>query len=401
MTRTRILSLVAIAALVGGCGSDPVVPATAVASVSGPSATPSHGPTVTAEAAEPLPAWTWTAGTVDGDVAGAIVAIWPLADGFAAVATRVWSDEDDRARATFLISDDGLAWGPAPFPRARFAYELGVTHDEMLTVFGTTGPADAPRREIWQTTDGSSWTRLAGVRGLDFGPGLMQAATPSDNGWLAVGTEIIDPEHRRSHLLISKDLRRWRELPWPDGVLHEDIASDGTHWGMFGSSFSSDDAAPPIPLEFFRSADGITWTPTIAAQLPTYDSASSLTAGNGIFAIGGQRFDPADESSNPIAWWSSDGMAWQPAEIVRREGAAGQANMNHVAGFTEGFVGTGSGDEEQVGLWLADDGRLWTQVTPPDGMTQVEAAALTGPDVIVSGWVGETPLHIWRGTPDR
>ncbi len=407
MIRTRIgLSLVAGIVLLGGCGATPVVPGSPRASEA-PAADTSAGPSPSIAAASPspeaaggLPTWTWTAATVDADDPGPIVGIWPLASGFAAVATRSW-DDAERDRATFLVSADGIAWRSTPFPRKRFAYELGVLHDGELTVFGSTGSAASPTREVWRTTDGVAWDRLEGVRGLDYGPSEMESATVSDAGWLAVVTEIIDAEHRRSHLVASADLRRWRELAWPDGVQDEAIGSDGGAWGMLGTTFSPD-LTGPFPLEVFRSSDGETWTSNLVATLPKYDSAGAIVATDETWAIGGQRFDPSDESSNPIAWWSPDGLAWHEAEIARAEGLRGQANIRHMARFTEGLLATGHGDEEQVGLWVSDDGRRWTQVTPvPDGLTQLEAAARTGRDVIVSGWGGdEVGLQLWRGTPD-
>ena len=407
MTRIRVgLSLVACALLVGGCGTVPVASGTPRASatsaasepgVASPGGTASPSPSAAAE----LPTWTWTAATVDADDPGPIVGIWPLASGFSAVATRSW-DDDERDRATFLVSTDGIAWRSTPFPRTRFAYELGVVHDGALTVFGSTGPAASPTREIWRTTDGIAWDRLEGVRGLDYGPSVMETATASDTGWLAC--------RHRDHRRRDPSLAPASPRPTCDAGASSrgrrasrtrTSARTGRAWGMLGTTFSPD-LAGPFPLEVFRSTDGETWTSSLVATLPKYDSAGAIVATHETWAIGGQRFDPADESSNPIAWWSPDGVAWQEAEIVRADGLAGQANIRNMARYTEGLLATGHGDEEQVGLWLSDDGRRWTQVTPvPEGLTQLEAAARTGRDVIVSGWGGdEVGLQLWRGTPD-
>jgi hypothetical protein len=384
----------------------PIAPSSAPPAASGvlPATPPVPTPVATDSIAEgssaghDLPAWSWTPGVVDLQQPRAIAGIWQLGGAYSAVAVRGQSDADERDRAVFLRSDNGLEWGPVAFPVDAWYFEYGQVDDGVLTVFGTTGRLDHQVRQSWQTTDGLAWTNLD-ARGLDFGPGWIRSVAHGTAGWLAVGVEVIDPEHHRSHLLFSSDLREWMERPWPRDTGSE-VVSDGSRFVTREGRVTEN---CPTPLVVQYSDDATTWTTADVAILPEWHGASSIGGTDGGFALGGQRFEPSDESSNPLAWWSPDGVDWTEATVQGVAGPAGQAALFDIQSSPDGLIASGNGDPLEVAIWLSDEGRIWTQVTPlPDGLNQLDTVARAGPDLIVSGRVGTGDQYaIWRGSITR
>lgn len=395
--------MVTLVVLVAACATvAPAAPATSSAGAAPALPTPVVG--VTPRAGSPAAQessrsrWQWTTGTVQLVRPAAISGIWPIGDAVLAVAVRDESDDDERDRAAFLRSEDGVAWLPMEFPVDPWFFEHGAVEDGVLTVFGTSGPPGAARREAWQTSDGASWTDLEAT-GLDFGPGWVRSLARGGDGWLLVGDQLIDAETHRSHLLYSSDLRDWEERPWPVGA-GGPVVSDG-HRFLAGAQRVVDNGSHPMSVAY--SDDGATWSSADVAELPEWHSVSSIGGIGGGFALGGQRFEPADESSNPIAWWSADGVAWTEATVDGLPGPPGQAGLFDISSSADGLVATGNGDPLEVAIWLSDVGRTWTQVTPlPEGLNQLDGVARVGEDLIVSGRVGDGDHYaIWRGSVSR
>ena len=378
-------------------------PAGSTASPGAVTASPAATPRATASPAASLPEWTWTRGALPQQGwRGPVSSIFALDGAFVGIQTRY--RPDNRLRGFVLRSEDGLAWTEVDVPVARFYYETGVVSDGVLTIVVSVGTAQAPVRQLWQTRDGLRWTRLKGVEGLGFGAGQVLDLGHAESGWMALALQRIDAENAVPRLFRSTDLRAWAEVPMPDGATAMGLATDGQRWLLAGAGFSGASSGSDLfTFTVFVSEDGRSWTMHPVADLPWFESAAAIAGSAQGFAIGGQRFDPSDESSHPIGWWSRDGMTWRPAAFVGLSGEEGAAQVNAIVAGQDGFVASGSGDSVLAAAWTSEDGARWTQVHPlpmPDE-PDMRAVVLVDGELIVSGQLDEdTPWTTWRGVAE-
>jgi hypothetical protein len=390
--------LVGMAVAVTACApATPTAPATATGVPTvGPlislGDTPSTASPPPTDAPTDLPDWRWTQASLDDpDKVRSITAVWTLPKAFVAMDAR---DPDVPSASTFQRSADGLRWTIVKFPERGFVYEQGLVRDGVLTIIGRVGPSADPHREIWTTTDGRSWDRLKGTSGLDFGPGWIRDLVHGDAGWLALGIERLDPENQASHFMFSPDGRAWTELESvPDR--QRSLASDGRRFVSVGAMFDDD----PRLVDVLVSDDARHWSTVHVGELEKWEGASVIAGSASGFAIGGQRFESADESSHPVGWASPDGVSWTASRFDDLVGPAGEAAPRVILASTDGLIAHGNGDPLADALWLSDTGEVWVQVTPLPELDQVDAYARAGSEVIVAGpATGDRHLEIWRGS---
>jgi hypothetical protein len=391
--------LLAVVLALAACSPSPLIPPAtptdapaitpAVSSVGTQAPTSSASP-LTSDVPATLPHWRWTKGSLDGPGRhDRILAIWALPTAFVAME----GDREILAPSTFRRSTDGLHWNTVAFPEQGFAYEQGIVRADVLTIIGKVGPKSDPRRQIWTTNDGRSWSRVKGTSGLDFGPGWISDITRAASGWLVLGEQRLDAENARAHLLFSVDGRVWTELVGQAGQ----PASDGRRFAMLDDCCSQD----PRTLRVRLSDDGRHWSTVQGGDLAKWEGAEAIVANATGFAIGGQRFEPTDESSHPIGWASTDGQSWTPSRFDDLPGPDGEAAPTTMLASTDGFIAHGNGDPLVDAVWLSDDGLTWTQVTPLPDLYQVRAYARAGGGTVFVSGPGSVSgdEKIWRGTP--
>jgi hypothetical protein len=160
---------------------------------------------------------------------------------------------------------------------------------------------------VWESPDGSSWTRT--LIGRDQGPPL--------DAYFAQVVEI------------------------PSGWL---ILAQSMYW----------DQGAAYRVSLFSSPDGRIWE-----RLDTGDTferaiVTGVTAGpEGLVAVGG-----AEGCLPPAAWYSTDGLEWARTDLAKEDcdWAAMKVvhtDVGYLAGIAEGTV------------WWSPDGRTWTAVEVP------------------------------------
>jgi len=160
------------------------------------------------------------------------------------------------------VSSDGLSWKPVDLPKAVFPDTAGVASVSagpggLIAVGSAAGP-ERSVAALWHSSDGRTWTRLAGPGATDWLS--LDMALPAGPGLVVLGTE-----------------------------------GHGNAW-------------------LATSADAITWAAAAAPGEGTLSGGPSLASGSAGFIFGG--FPMNASPSSAIAWLSVDGVSWQPAPTL-------------------------------------------------------------------------------------
>jgi hypothetical protein len=233
--------------------------------------------------------------------------------------------EDGPVEAVIWTSDDGTSWTPASarddaFQDARVS-DL-VTNGDVILALGderhSVDDEDDPLiRVVWRSADGLVWDRL----------------------------EAKDPDIPR--------------LPTA-GVLGHD---DG--FMVWGKTYPPKEQGVLIKDSILVSQSGTDWT---LVNSPAFDESEILDVArstNGYVAVGDSTPCIEDDCSvmtdGPArAWWSADGVTWEPADLEPGERLFG------VYPLADGMFAVGTPEPEGVvptwSHWHSDDGRSWSIV---------------------------------------
>ena len=174
---------------------------------------------------------------------------------------------------------------------------------------------------------------------------------------------------------VSTDGRGWdvRKLKAPNGGALADIAVTAQGLVAVGSTMDADGAPQPAA---WTSRDGSAWTPAAAGQFG--DVPASLrevaTVGSALVTVGYEP-SPSDDSPGPMrAWWSTDGLRWEPSTAPADWDAVLNGDLSPgPAGAV--LVGTPR-DGNTPRAWVSADGRRWkSQVLPTQPDTDSSFAA--------------------------
>jgi hypothetical protein len=219
-------------------------------------------------------------------------------DGFVALGIASGGALGDRFQTVFLRSDDGVAWERVPatagsldtFPSALAAGPAGVL---AVGDAADGGPA------VWFSPDGASFDRVA--IGGPAADGVMDPRA-GQTGFVALGGDVLVPT-----ILRSGDGVTWTSTTIDTGP---DLTADHLvvgRWGYvvqgeFASGCGPSAACGSQPVAWW-SGDGLTWGRLPADGTPTSTGASIVVpAGErGLVAIDGAS-----------AWSSADGWRWTP-----------------------------------------------------------------------------------------
>lgn len=298
-----------------------------------PTGTPVATPTATASAtleptATPVPTAPptapWTGLTWSDPVTPPFtINLWdvvPWRDGYVAVGLA-------RGEFAFLTSSDGVHWAVTQpidldWGLASHGWNLVEHRGELVAFAPPAETATAPA--VYRSDDGRTWSPAVSA------------------SW---------------------------ERAWAEGRLLLDIAAGADAIIAIGDARAGDHdelLADPVVL---RSTDGLTWD---SLELPGMTPASVVwdvvAWADGYAILGGIQEEGSGIGVGvPQAWWSSDGLAWEPAVV---EGATVDDNhfeANAAVAATGGLLARTqllcAGCPADVRGWLSTDGRVWERAS--------------------------------------
>ena len=248
---------------------------------------------------------------------------------------------------------------------------------------------------VWNTRDGSAWTRAAGDGLGGAGVQRLTAGAYGPHGWVAVGGGTV---------VTSADGASWRAAEGVHGELSGAAYGTGGYVVVGDGAWRSDDLSRwtrsdleardvaavskgyvavggKDHAEAWTSDDGGTWT---AVTLPAgLGPLSQVTArGDAVVAIG----------AGVVAFSGDAGRTWR--------GQAIPATLNAVVATPRGFVigGETSGD---AAMWASADGAAWRSIRPHGpgldggGSQRLNGLAALGTDLVAVGQDGDVPT-LWR-----
>jgi hypothetical protein len=296
----------------------------------------------------------------------------------------------DDGSTRILDSTDGQTWNLQP----------GLGPNVEIHGFGA-GPAgivavgaQGSSARSWLSPDGLSWS--AGPTGSALAPAKgntleMDAVTPSESGWLAVGTEYSACLNNcngsaavRAAAWQSSDGRTWTREPQSTSLSSASMASviqGGPGYVAVGSA-PNRPGGPlgPVHGVVWTSIDGRAWarvadTTTFHPPLGADQAFGALmtgiaVAGGHLVAVGTVE---SQDNGSALAWVSSDGLSW--ARGTSDSFASGQ--LFHVAVVPGGFLATGpSGSDSCLGgTWSSTDGASWSCIAIDPAFTNFAAYA--------------------------
>jgi hypothetical protein len=198
-------------------------------------------------------------------------------------------------------------------PDTPFRFLAHLDGTWITAVLGPGGNIEIGSPQFLRTSsDGIHWplVRVPALRGLDpFDVGFNGAASTDE--FVIVQAFARRGEKSEYLHLVSRDARDWRAAPPPEGTAwNSSLACDAvrcvlTHWAWDDQPISY-----PTPIAWV-SSDGIRWTPAET----TLDDAS---VGSGLVYLEAtdKGFVGLDPETN-IVWLSSpDGLTWRPYQAV-------------------------------------------------------------------------------------
>lgn len=330
----------------------------------------------------------------------------PLDRRVVAIASGPFDDALVRNRGLLISSADGVTWEPADGPIAAVSITAVTTWKGAAWAFGqVAGPVDV-ENQVWRSADGTAWTKVDGVTGMDFGLGGVSGLAGSEAAILATAFDRHDAESGDFLLLRSENGRDWVPVRQPRGPSYG--LRSMTHGPAgFVVLFAFEDDRGAQFGEAWHSVDGLRWTQHPIAGPEHGFNLFDVAGGPAGFAAVGITIEADAPDFKPTAWVSANGEFWQRATIVDAS--------EPIAGMTELIVPVGTGylafgragpsDVEMVAAaWTSSDGLQWTRSPSwPVSMALDEAtgAVRWGERIFVNGQAidGDGAGHpvVWIG----
>jgi hypothetical protein len=295
-----------------------------------------------------------------------VVAVTATPESFVAVGYREINGVRD---GVVWRSADGESWEVIDEPLFAGVELLDVSPAPGgVIVLGVLSDADRPLGNMFHSTDGHAWTRLAPLPGA---VGTYPTWPAGDETGVLVSGYDVDGN---AIVWRSADGRSFERMA-VGGVAHDGVVTPRIVAGGYASLGSV--GAPPVLL---RSADGASWTATPIDQAPDV-VGTRLEIGRwgwivqGLWAPG---CGPgASCAGQPIAWWSRDGAAW-----TRLPGEGSPLSNGASIVIPAGNHGLVAVDGASA--WSSPDGWAWRSLPEPgDGSVTIDDAVVRG-DVIVA-----------------
>lgn len=233
---------------------------------------------------------------------------------------------------------------------------------------------------LWLSRDGRRWSPLPDETLTP--PGETSAARCGD-GVLVVTRSAAGPTSAR----YSRDGVSWASVPWPEMRTGGDSDLAGDEGGAIGIV-----AGSPNRLVF--TADCRDWQ-TVDLPGTGAENVTGVATYRGAFVAVG---DSGTESPSPVAWWSTNGLAWTSGTVEAQSGEG----LTAVYAGLKGLVARGRGDFGKGSYWTSTDGRTWTvnssnPLTRPQGNDPTLVLVADGTRLLAYGSSGiataDSPEH--------
>lgn len=305
-------------------------------------------------------------------------------------------------------SADGDRWALHAMGSTEFTFPVAVATGTNGTVVAVGRSGREPVG--WTTTDGVTWDRHAvAILGVDGVPERMTTVTVGPSGFVAGGS--VGPE------LAERHARFWRSA---DGVTWTPVADDPTVFHAaevrsitpFAGGFLAvgviGTVQAPTGSVAWISIDGSVWKRIDDGAFNGGVAVSVAPAPwGGLVAVGS-----SIDRRNAVTWTSADGLAWTRApDEASRQHSGGFAWMTDVVAIGDVAVAVGDVQGLQRGTaesWISSDGRTWTMSNsaPVQEGAEFYAIIANGSGALSVGAFGapETrrgPQYRSRGGPPR
>jgi len=249
-------------------------------------------------------------------------------------------------RAVVLTSVTGRSWISAPGIGPLIAPGTSLTAAAAgpagYVVAGSTLAGGRPEPAAWFSAGLDTWAR-ASLTGTGAS-GRLLAVTAARSGFVAVGAAGTSPAVWTSP---GGSAWRLRTLPRPPGAASAAltrVTAIGEKVVAIGYEYPGAAVGPGVPFAAVSADGGRTWRAALLASPPVPAVVTALTAAGHGFVAAGHTGPPGRPGM--LAWWSSDGLAWQhagpargglPGQFVMQINALSAANGTLTgAGFAAG-----------------------------------------------------------------
>ncbi len=263
----------------------------------------------------------------------------------------IWSSSDGQ---TWVRVASGGQFSGTTLQRA-------ATDGSVVVVLGQdSGPSP-----VWRSTDEHNWSRVSGQFATCCGPGngiAFSAITRGPGGFTLVGT-VFAPDPSGGSVVgavsaTSADGISW-ELARPTDRALANGGMGGVAVGPAGlvaigvvrSAGIPVTQPAPTSLAAWGSQDGRTWSLTVLDGLSTTADIRDLAANASVYVAVGR------DGHNAAAWVSSDGRSWQAAP---ESPSLDNASMNRVIWLGSAFMAIGQTTGGDGIAWVSVDGQAWT-----------------------------------------
>ncbi|TVQ02594.1 MAG: galactose oxidase [Planctomycetaceae bacterium] len=230
-------------------------------------------------------------------------------DSFSAPPRDVWSSAD--GRSWDLVTKEA-PWLHSDLP-------MNLTFNGRMWMLGGwyNGrlPGHSATNEVWSSTDGKSWDRVA--EAADWTPRLAGAAVAFQNRiWVLGGTENYyfgDENSLKNDVWSSPDGKNWdlatAAAPWSPRAYHQGVVLGDRIYVMGGGNYVPEHHAKN---DVWSSADGVQWRQeTAAAPWSPRLWFSAAVYRDRIWVLGG--WSEATGNVGDV-WHSDNGKDWQRLE---------------------------------------------------------------------------------------
>ena len=316
--------------------------------------------------------------------------------------------------AAVWLSSDGTAWdkatigagaGPGNQNMAAVVYD----GHQFIAVGTVAGPGGDEDGGVWTSVTGGSWSSVEGLGALvASGDQEIRRVIRVDGGIIAVGWDSSPGRGRDAAVWESPDGTIWtrRQLSSGSGPGQQEM------WNLVRFrgglvAVGSDTRAGHTDAAVWRF-DGATWSreDELGLHAPGNQTMKAVVAaGPGLVAVGSSG---NEENADAAVWTSVDGTTWTrlDPELLRRPG---YQEMNNAIAVDGGVVVVGtSGPAETLdaAVWTSPNGLDWTTSANPGlsapGSERLKSVISVNGVLVAAGhatFEGDGNAAVWIGTP--
>lgn len=330
--------------------------------------------------------WTAAAQPPDGTLVAAPV---PLGAGLVALVSDGSAPVYGEVSVSTWNTTDGSTWSrlsePGAIADAGRSISIAAACPDGrggLIAGGTTAIGSvqmlAPKAGIWHSVDGRTWT-LATVERAVGSSVMGVAARPGTMVAVGLVQPSFDPV-TRAVAWYSSDGSTWKAATVSDanGTSLVAVAALGDKFIAFGDSGFGN--------AVWTSADGSAWT-RVASLADRFAPGRLVTFGDRIVAV-------ADPSGKPASLMSKDGLTWNQGTLPVGESDSNgsvddvvvlDGRLVAIGGWSLSRTPEESPKPSYALLWVSDDGVTWRPLASGSGLTgSAGGAAVLGDRIIVT-----------------